>query len=130
MYGSKYRFQGNKRKKHVSVLYLRNVSLRQRISLKKDLNYLIIPNKYESKTATDQEVLGYLRAHYKDHVMESIIRKCEDINIASKDRKPIAAFCKRNSVKYEGGIKNKLSPRRQFRDVYMQLCKDFHKCLV
>lgn len=69
--------------------------------MKRPFNYKIIPNKYESKTATAQEVLGYLRAHYKENVMESIIRKCEDINIASKECKPLAAFCKRKSIAFE-----------------------------
>jgi hypothetical protein len=44
----------------------------------KKITYQIIPNKYESKTATSQEVLGALRRNYKEHVMESIVRKCED----------------------------------------------------
>lgn len=69
--------------------------------MNKRFKYKIIPNKYESKTITAQEVLGYLRTNYKEHVTNSIVRKCEDINIASKECKPIAAFCKRKSPAFE-----------------------------
>ena len=69
--------------------------------MKQKFNYKIIPNKYESKTATAQEVLGALRGTYKENVMESLVRKCEDINIASKECKPIAAFCARKSIAFE-----------------------------
>jgi len=86
-------------------LYGLRVMLGETISffedMKKKFVYKIIPNKYESKTATAQEVLGYLRGNYKDHVMGSIVRKCEDINIASKECKPIAAFCARKSIAFE-----------------------------
>lgn len=65
------------------------------------LNYKIIANKYETKTATAQEVLGALRHNYKDFVMESIIRKSEDFNIASKIKLPIFLFSKKSSIGYE-----------------------------
>lgn len=65
------------------------------------LNYKIIANKYESKTATAQEVLGALRSDYKDVVMQSVVRKSEDINIASKLKLPVSAFAKRSSPAYE-----------------------------
>ena len=71
------------------------------IEMKKEFNFKIIPNKYESKTATSQEVLGYLRSHYKDHVMESVVRKSEDMNITTKERKPVSAFCKIKSIAFE-----------------------------
>lgn len=48
------------------------------------VNYKIIPNKYESKTATSQEAIGTLRFDYREHVMSSVVRKCEDINISAK----------------------------------------------
>lgn len=86
-------------------LYGLRVMLEETISFFNDMNrtfdYRIIPNKYESKTATAQEVLGYLRAHYKENVMDSIVRKCEDINIASKECKPLSTFCKRKSIAFE-----------------------------
>lgn len=69
--------------------------------MQRQFSYKIIPNKYESKTATAQEVLGYLRSNYKDSVMDVVVRKCEDINIASKEKKPVAAFSKRKSIGFE-----------------------------
>ena len=63
--------------------------------------YRIIPNKYESKTATSQEVLGSLHHDHKDTVMESIVRKSEDINQSSKKRLPVCAFAKKRSMAFE-----------------------------
>ena len=70
-------------------------------SMDKKIHYKIIPNKYESKTATSQEVLGSLRHDYKDVVLESIVRRCEDINISAKKRLPVCAFCKKSSIAFE-----------------------------
>ncbi len=66
-----------------------------------DIPYRIIPNKYESKTATSQEVLGSLRYDHKDTVMESIVRKSEDINQSSKKRLPVCGFAKKQSMAFE-----------------------------
>lgn len=71
------------------------------IAMDQPINYKIIPNKYESKTATSQEVLGSLRHDYKEVVMESIIRRSEDMNISAKKRMPVCAFCKKNSIAFE-----------------------------
>lgn len=70
-------------------------------AMEKEVPYRIIPNKYESKTATSQEVLGSLRHDYKDAVMETIVRKCEDINISAKKRMPVCAFCQKRSIAFE-----------------------------
>lgn len=67
----------------------------------KPLNYKIICNRYESKTITAQEVLGYLRSHYKDNVFASVVRKSEDINIATKERLPVSSFSKSKSIGLE-----------------------------
>lgn len=69
--------------------------------MEKEINYKIIPNKYETKTATSQDVLGGLRHYYKDDVLESIVRKSEDMNISAKRKEPIFAFCKKNSHAFE-----------------------------
>ncbi len=61
----------------------------------------IIPNKYEIKTATAQEVLGALRFEFKSYVLGSVVRKSEDINVASKKKLPVAAFCKAKSAAFE-----------------------------
>lgn len=71
------------------------------LAMEQEIQYRIIPNKYESKTATSQEVLGSLRHDYKDAVMETIVRKCEDINISAKKRMPVCAFCKKRSIAFE-----------------------------
>lgn len=64
-------------------------------------NFCVIPNKYEIKTATAQEVLGALRAEYGDMIINTIVRKCEDINVASKRKLPVSAFCKNRSTAFE-----------------------------
>lgn len=71
------------------------------IAMDHPINYQIIPNKYDAKTATSQEVLGVLRYDYKDTVLASIVRRCEDINISAKRRLPVCAFCKKASVAFE-----------------------------
>lgn len=63
--------------------------------------YCIIPNKYEIKTATAQEILGALRNEYKEHVMSAVVRKTEEINIANKKHMPVSAFCKAKSTAFE-----------------------------
>lgn len=64
-------------------------------------NYCIIPNKYEIKTASAQEVLGALRNQYGQTVLSAVVRKSEDINVANKKHLPIAAFCKAKSPAFE-----------------------------
>ena len=64
-------------------------------------NFCIIPNKYEIKTATAQEVLGALRSEYGNYVVGSIVRKSEEINISAKKRIPVSAFCKARSAAFE-----------------------------
>lgn len=65
------------------------------------INYCIIPNKYESKTVTSQEALGTLRHEYKEAVLESLVRKCEDINISAQKKLPIHAFVASKSIALE-----------------------------
>jgi chromosome partitioning protein len=66
-----------------------------------EIDFKIIPNKYESKTATAQESLGKLRYEYKQHLMNSIVRKCEDINISANKQLPIFFWGKKNSFEFE-----------------------------
>jgi len=70
-------------------------------AMEKDIKYRVIPNKYESKTGTSQEALGSLRINYHQEVMETIVRKSEDINISAKQRKPVCLFCKKSSIAFE-----------------------------
>lgn len=69
--------------------------------MKRKLNYSIIPNKFESKTAAAQEVLGALRKDYRKETTQTVIRKCEDINISSKKRLPTLCFADKNSIATE-----------------------------
>ncbi len=64
-------------------------------------NFCIVPNKYEIKTATAQEVLGALRAEYSHYVLNAVVRKTEEINLSSKMKLPISAFCKPKSLALE-----------------------------
>ena len=65
------------------------------------ISYLIIPNKYESKTATSQEALGKLRLEYRNQLMNSVIRKCEDVNISAKKTLPLFFWCAKSSPAFE-----------------------------
>lgn len=69
--------------------------------MKLNPNFCIIPNKYEIKTATAQEVLGAIRAEYGDSVISAVVRKAEEINIAAKKKLPLSGFCKMKSVALE-----------------------------
>ena len=66
-----------------------------------EINYCIIPNKYESKTVTSQETLGTLRHDYKENVLDSLVRKCEDINISAQKKMPIHSFVTLKSMALE-----------------------------
>ena len=69
--------------------------------MKLNPNFCIIPNKYEIKTATAQEVLGAIRTEYGDSVISAVVRKAEEINIAAKKKLPLSGFCKMKSVALE-----------------------------
>jgi len=69
--------------------------------MKYPLNYCVIANKYEIKTATAQEVLGSIRTEYGDKVINAVIRKAEEINIAAKRKLPLTFFCKTKSAAFE-----------------------------
>ena len=69
--------------------------------MERDVDFCIIPNKYEAKTVTSQEALGTLRHDYKEAVMDSLVRKCEDINISAQRKMPIHEFCSIKSMALE-----------------------------
>ena len=60
--------------------------------LQKKFNFSVIANKYEAKTATAQEILGILRSDYSSEMFNTVIRKCEDLNTASKLKSPVISF--------------------------------------
>lgn len=68
------------------------------------VNYSILANKYEAKTSTSQEVLGVLRSDYKEYMMDSIVRKCEDFNISAKLKMPLILSAPRRSFALEDMI--------------------------
>lgn len=69
--------------------------------MEKKLNFKIIPNLYDVKTITSQEILGALRSEYGKHTLSTVIHKCEDINISSKAGAPLITFAKKNSSALE-----------------------------
>ena len=64
-------------------------------------NFRIIANKYEAKTITSQEVLGALRVDYKEAMFKTVVRKSEDINVASKKSLPVCVFAKKKTPAFE-----------------------------
>ena len=72
----------------------------------KEIDYCIIANKYEAKTITSQEAIGYLRAHYREKMLESVIRRSEDFNVAAREGKALFAL---------SNFKSKITPA--FEDV-------------
>lgn len=69
--------------------------------MESNINLKIIPNKYEAKTATSQEALGKLRTQYRQYLMNSVVRRCEDINISAKRMQPIFFWSSKNSIAFE-----------------------------
>lgn len=70
-------------------------------AMEKVVKFCIIPNKYESKTAISQESLGSLHTRYKEFVLESVVRKCEEFNMSAKLRLPILAIGNKRSIAIE-----------------------------
>jgi chromosome partitioning protein len=71
------------------------------VAMEKTMKYCIIPNKYEFKTATSQESLGLLIEKYKEFVLQSVVRKCEDFNISAKSRLPVFVIGNKRSIAIE-----------------------------
>jgi chromosome partitioning protein len=65
------------------------------------LNVKVVGNMYAQKSATSQEILGLLRNNFKDGMLQTVIRKSEDINLATKYERPIIEFAKMRSVALE-----------------------------
>jgi len=64
------------------------------------MNYRIICNKYESTVDISNEVLDYIRINYPYNFYKSVVRKSDEINLATKRKQPISAFCKVNSLAF------------------------------
>lgn len=65
-------------------------------------NILMFPNKYEDRTATSAEAMSVLNRYYSEYLKPDFaIRKSEEFNIANKLSKPLAFFCRHNSIAFE-----------------------------
>lgn len=63
---------------------------------------LMIPNKYEDRTVVSGEAMSILSGSYYNYLKPDFaIRRSEDFNIASKISKPLAFFCRYNSLAFE-----------------------------
>jgi chromosome partitioning protein len=63
---------------------------------------IVVPNKYEDRTATSAEAMTALRQFYANKMKPDFaIRKSEDINTSAKNSLPLALFCKSNSIALE-----------------------------
>lgn len=61
----------------------------------------MFPNKYEDRAATSAEAMAALNQIYPQYLMPNFaIRKSEEFNIASKLSKPLAFFCRNNSIAF------------------------------
>ena len=65
------------------------------------LRVKVVGNMYAQKSATSQEILGLLRNNFKDGMLQTVIRKSEDINLATKYERPIIEFAKMRSIALE-----------------------------
>ena len=62
----------------------------------------MFPNKYEDRAATSAEAMAALNKIYPQYLIPNFaIRKSEEFNIASKLSKPLAFFCRNNSIAFE-----------------------------
>ncbi len=71
-------------------------SLLQEMDL--SIPYSILPNLYEAKTVTAQEILGAIQSEYEHIAMKTVVRKSEDLNLASKYGLPVCTFAKKRSA--------------------------------
>ena len=62
----------------------------------------MFPNKYEDRAATSAEAMAVLNKFYSKYLIPNFaIRKSEEFNIAGKLSKPLAFFCRHNSIAFE-----------------------------
>ncbi len=71
-------------------------------SLIKVPELIIIPNKYEERTASSGEAMGILKDYYGNYVIPDFaIRKSEELHTSGKISQPLAFFCRSNSIALE-----------------------------
>ena len=65
-------------------------------------NIMIVPNKYEDRTAASGEAMAVLREFYSDFIMPDFaVRKSEELHTSGKISLPLAMFCRSNSIALE-----------------------------
>lgn len=63
---------------------------------------IIIPNKYEERTASSGEAMAVLRDFYGNYVIPNFaVRKSEELHNSGKTGQPLAFFCRSNSIALE-----------------------------
>lgn len=63
---------------------------------------VLIPNKYEERTASSGEAMAVLRDFYSQYVMPNFaVRKSEELHNSGKNGMPLAFFCRSNSIALE-----------------------------
>lgn len=63
---------------------------------------IIIPNRYEERTAASGESMGVLKEFYGNYVIPDFaVRKSEEFNTSAKNSEPLAFFCRANSIAFE-----------------------------
>ena len=63
---------------------------------------IIIPNKYEDRSALSAEAMAILYKYYGDYLMPNFaVRKSEEFPKSARDKLPVSYFCKSNSIAFE-----------------------------
>lgn len=65
-------------------------------------NIVVVPNKYEERTAASGEAMAVLKNYYSDYIMPDFaVRKSEELHTSGKISQPLALFCRSNSIALE-----------------------------
>jgi ATPases involved in chromosome partitioning len=63
---------------------------------------IVVPNKYEERTASSGEAMALLRKYYSQYTIPDFaIRKSAEIESSTKLSLPLALFCRSNSIAFE-----------------------------
>ena len=65
-------------------------------------NIVVVPNKYEERTAASGEAMAVLKNYYSDYIIPDFaVRKSEELHTSGKISQPLALFCRSNSIALE-----------------------------
>ncbi|HBN22778.1 MAG TPA: hypothetical protein DD412_06030 [Holosporales bacterium] len=63
---------------------------------------VVIPNKYEERTASSGEAMSLLRKYYSEYTIPDFaVRMSEELKTSTKLSLPLALFCRSNSIAFE-----------------------------